>query len=221
MGGVPTQETIVVSQGLGRLTYAYATQPNIVGILKSFLQQFQKYENALYPALAARYLRTATVYALPLTNVVFDVIGLIVGQPRLGMSDTDYQVALLLRVAVNRSAGRMSDWSRIAGLLLRISPGPAILTEGTAAFTLFIGQLGGLVAAVGGQVNPNIVASILSGAHGLGIGSQLVYTTWPVANTLILSDANNPGLVLNGGKLGDAGRPNPANDGLWASTAVM
>lgn len=192
---VPTQNTTVVTDGIGRLTGPYPGLPNIVGFLKSFLQQKQTIENALYPALLARTLANATLYAPPQTNFILDVIGRIVGQPRQGLSDADYRSILYLRIAVNRSGARIIDWSNIAAILLRTAGGPVQYLEGgTAEFYLFVGDM---------ELNPVVVASVLYGAKGNGIGSSFGYTMWADGNDFEFDDANNTS-TTGQGPFGDA-----------------
>jgi hypothetical protein len=178
----PTQDTAIVTEGLGYLTGPYPSLPVITGFVKSFLQQKQAIENALFPALAARGLLTATLYTLPETNSVFDTLGLIIGRAREGLDDHDYRAVLILQVAVDRSAGRIEDWSNIAAILLTTAGGPAEYFEGLAAFYLFVGDM---------TLNPNIVAQVLAGAVGNGIGATFGYSVWPDGNDFMFDDVNN------------------------------
>jgi hypothetical protein len=185
----PTEDTNIVTEGLGYLTGPYPSQPTIVGFVKSFLQQKQAIETALFPALAARSLLTATLYTFPLVNNVLDVIGRIIGRGRNGLDDHDYQAVLILQVAVNRSAGRIEDWSNLAAILLQASGGPVEYTEGLADFYLFVGDM---------TLNPNIVAQVLAGAVGNGIGAGFGYSVWPDGNDFEFCDLNNPSTTGQG-----------------------
>lgn len=187
--GAPTQQTTVVADGVAKLTGNFQQQPNIVAFLKACLAQKQALENAIFPILAAIQLRTATLYTLPSTNAFLDILGQYIGQPRGGLSDHDYQAVLFIKAAVNRSAARHQDWSRIAAVLLSTSGGPVSFTEGVAAFYLFVGNM---------TLNPNVVASVLAGGVGDGIGAQLGYSTWADGNDFEWDDVNNPSTTGQG-----------------------
>lgn len=107
-------------------------------------------------------------------NIVFDLIGKLVGQPRAGLSDPDFRAIIYLKIAVLRSFGRTTDWSNIAQILEKTSVpvdllvGPATYVEGEAGFSLFI---------QGMTLNPNIVASVIAGAVPNGVGADLEYST--------------------------------------------
>ncbi len=127
--------------------------------------------------LTLRQLGQATINALPATNAVLDSLGALVGQPRSGLDDADYVTAIRLRAAVNRSKGRMSDWSNLAAILLRVSGGPVEYVEGgNASFYFFVGDMPA-------TLNPNVVASLLSSADPNGVGPNcLGYSTWADGN---------------------------------------
>jgi hypothetical protein len=177
---IPAYRGTIVADGLARLTSQYAKQPGIVGMLRALLQQCQDLENALYPALVARQLRTATLYALPTTNVVLDVIGDLIGQKRLGISDADYQAILFLRAAAIRSSGRPPDWSRLATILLQYAASPAVYLEGDAALEFGVFNL---------TLPPAVVAQALTGAGAGGVRVNFSYTTWPLSQTMFLGDS--------------------------------
>ena len=205
------------------LTGPFPTLPTIVGFLKSFLQQKQTMENALFPVLAARALATATVYTLvplpgvasavvtgvPTFNSVFDVIGRIIGQPRQGLNDHDYRSILYLKVAVNRSGARVTDWSGIAAILLQTAGGGVEYVEGTAEFYLFVGDM---------ELNPNIVAQVIAGAVGNGIGASFGYTVWPDGNDFEFDDVNNAS-TTGQGTFGDTA--GSGDGGLLISVALV
>jgi hypothetical protein len=129
---LPIYNPQIVAQGLARLTGAFGQKPNVRAWLAACLQPAQDLEDATWQVLGARFLASATRYTLPETNAVFDTIGALVGQPRNGYSDSDYVSLIYLRIAVNRSLGRTTDWSRFGGILLTQSLGPLGYFEGGA-----------------------------------------------------------------------------------------
>jgi len=182
---LPRYNSQVVAQGLARLTSAYVTQPNVRAWLAVLLQPWQDLEDATWQVLTMRYLGTATVYALPQTNVVFDSIGALVGQPRQGLSDSDYKSLIYLRVAVNRATGRTTDWARFATIMLRFSGGPVAYLDGypNAAMPQPTPQSAGdasfYLAMYNLGLSPPLIAGILAAAVANGSRGTLVYTTWP------------------------------------------
>ena len=158
---VPLQNPQVVGQGLARLTSAFITKPNVRAWLAAILRPWQDLENAAWQVYTMRLLATATQYTLPATNAVLDSIGSIVGQSRDGLGDADYVSLILLRIAVNRATGRITDWSGFGGLLLRFSGGPLFYWEGGArkdASSVFF-----VAPPLGYVVGPTIPAQIIGG----------------------------------------------------------
>lgn len=182
---VPLYNPRVVAQGLARLTSAQITQPNVRAWLAVLLQPWQDLEDATWQVLSMRFLATATVYAQPQTNSVFDSIGGLVGQVRQGLADADYKSLIYLRIAVNRSTGRTTDWSRFASIMLRFSGGPQGYYDGSPNATIPgpVPQIGGgasfasFMYALG--LSPVLIAGILGDAVPSGSRGVLVYTTWP------------------------------------------
>jgi hypothetical protein len=174
----PIYNQQIVSQGLARLTTNYITKPNVRALLAVYLQPFQDLEDATFGVLNDRILATAVKYSLPTTNVVFDVIGALIGQTRGPLSDEAYYLIILLRVAANRATGRITDWSKFAGILLPFC----------ADTPIFYGDQGGIyfgcwdVTLPPVVSTPNIVASVLGRAVGAGIAGKLAYSTWADGN---------------------------------------
>ena len=181
---VPSQNTQIVAQGLARLTSAYITKPNVRALLAVYLQPLQDAETALWQVMTTRFLSTAQNCTLPSTNPVLDTIGQLVGQPRMGLSDSDYKSMLYLRIAVNRSIGRSTDWSNFGRILIRAGalsavyvdanpntnqPSP-MLNPGEASFLFFLYSL---------PLNPALVALVLAGACPNGVRGVFGFTTWP------------------------------------------
>lgn len=174
----PVQNTLVVQQGLARLTGAYVNQPNARAWLKAILTEVQALENAVFSVISGRILANAQVLALPATNPVFDSLGALVGQPRGGMSDTLYKSAIYLRVAANRATGRVGDWSTFGAILLRTSGGPVVYYQTSAetpgwwgaAFYFGVWDM---------ALDPLTVASVIDMGVPSGVYGCFVYSTWP------------------------------------------
>jgi hypothetical protein len=156
----------------------FASQPGV-----SYLVTFADYVPTFggMILLSSPYTGTtngATTATQPLTNSVLDGIGALVGQQRLGLNDLDYLTAIYLRIAVNRSGGRQSDWSNFVAILLRTSDGPVLYFESGTAGT---GVSSAFYLGVWGMtLNPNVVALVLSSAVPDAEGPNcFAWTTWP------------------------------------------
>ena len=211
----PIYNNQIVAQGLARLTSAFRTQPNVRAWLAVLLQPFQDLEDAYWGArpaeygdgiLVARFLSTAQQFSVPPYNNIFDTLGALVGQPRVGLNDPQYVTAIRLRVAVNRSTGKSTDWSRIAQILLNAGAGgPVHYYDATpasqgAAFFLFVGQM-----SAADTPQPQVVQGIIGQACPNGVRGCFGYTIWTAGNDAIFSDATQPGVLpTGGGGFGDA-----------------
>lgn len=181
----PVQNTAVVAEGLGLLTSMYAKQPNVRNILTAILSQRQLLENVMFQVYSGRNLRGAALYALPVTNSVLDAIGALVGQPRDGLSDAQYQPIIFLRAAVNRATGRATDWSKFAQILLGFSGGGVEYYQGEASFFFFVGDM---------LIDPVVVASVLFDAVPNGIGPGVfAYSTWVDGNDFMWGSTYSAG----------------------------
>lgn len=179
----PRQNLQIVAQGLARLTSQFVSQPNIRAMLAVYLQPFQDLENAIWDVLHARVLATATVYTWPQTNTVFDSLGALVGQPRMGLPDADYKSLIYLRVAVNRATGAAPDWSRFGAILLRAG----------AQVIGFYGDQSGILFTVSNlPLNGILVAQILSAAVPNGQHGVFSFTNSPDGADFALGSVYDP-----------------------------
>lgn len=165
---VPRRNPQVVAQGLAWLTWQFQ-QPNIRAWLAVLLQPFQDLEDATWDVLTQRFLASAPMQSLPETNVVFDAVGELVGEPRNGMSDYDYKSLIYLKIAVNRSTGAAPNWSRFGQILLQTAGGPVG----------YWGDQSGILFTVSDMaLNPYVVGAALSDAVPNGQHGVFSYTTW-------------------------------------------
>ena len=173
----PIPNANIVGQGLGWLTSAYASQPNIRALLAVYLQPFQDVQNALYEVYVGRQLANATIYQLPETNAVLDVLGGIVGVKRQGLSDFQYLILIRVCALCNRSNGTMLNWSNIVGILQNSGASSGALTweQGSRAFQLGLWDI---------QIPTQILAGMLSRARPTGIMGFLAYSTWSDGNDI-------------------------------------
>lgn len=84
--------------------------PNLVKMLRVFIDKVQEKEDMLWELFDERLLSNAIGETL-------NIYGRIVGQPRNGADDTTYRVRIRARIAINRSSGTINDLLTIAALL--------------------------------------------------------------------------------------------------------
>ena len=181
----PIYNNQIVAQGLARLTSSFITQPNVRAILAVYLQPWQDLEDATWGVLTGRFLATATVYSPtapsgPTSNVVFDILGALIGQARGGLSDADLKALIYLRVAVNRATGRETDWSRFAQILAPFCDDTPVYYGDAAGIYFGCWNIFPLASP-----NPaNSVAQALARAVPNGVAAELAYSTWEDGNDL-------------------------------------
>lgn len=84
---------------------------NITKLVSSLIGPGQSIEDALQQLFSQRSVTTAIGEQL-------NVLGRLVGQPRNGMSDTDFRRLIRARISVNRSKGTITDVLVVAELVL-------------------------------------------------------------------------------------------------------
>ncbi len=104
-------------------------------LIAILIAPFQVLENTLQDLLTQRAVDTAI-------GAQLDRLGVIVGQPRLGLLDDAYRIYIRARIATNRSNGTTEDLIKIAKLI--INDPTALITarnEGTATVRVTIGVI--------------------------------------------------------------------------------
>jgi hypothetical protein len=207
---IPARLTRYVEDGLKLLTSQYQTTvsydaagvarfqgnaPQLAALIASYLKQCQELENVLWDIWSLRQLTTMGTlnegFPSPPTqnNTLMDTVGLLVGQPRQGMSDHDYLSAIYVRIAVNRMTGKVTEWSNIARILTSNgnAGGPvqyyeAIVppsVEGTPDVDGVRASAGFVLAIWDFALNPVVVAQILAEGTPHGVLGELHWSTWP------------------------------------------
>lgn len=121
-----------VASALARLPQQFRDKPKIVALVTALANSKQSLEDALIDLLLLRYIDTAT-------GTQLDVIGRVVGQPRLLLGDDDYRRYIRARVATNRSTGVGARIIRIARLILNDATLRVVLdNQGIAAYVVRI-----------------------------------------------------------------------------------
>lgn len=166
---IPARSTTQVQDGLARLIDQYRGRPKIEGILTAYLRRVQEIENALWAAYDARLLTATTP-----VGVHLDTLGALVGEARQGRGDDDYRAAIRIRIRANRSTGTANDVIEVASLLPADN---ATYDEGQPrCFVVMLHNVRGVNGAV----------PLLRATRSVATRGELVYTTWPAAQDLVL-----------------------------------
>lgn len=116
---------------IDRLPQQWKNSPNLIALMLIFAQRYQDLENAFQVLLAANIFHAS--------GARLDQYGKLVGQPRQGLADPDYQRYILARVATNRSDGTIEDFITIASLVLNdISAQIVVDNQGAAGVVVRI-----------------------------------------------------------------------------------
>lgn len=100
------------AQAKARLITQYQESENIKKIIGIYAKQIQQIEDQLFKLLQDRSLDGSIGYQL-------DRLGVILDEPRVGLSDDDYRLLLKAKVAQNVSEGTIEDVIGIFRMLLR------------------------------------------------------------------------------------------------------
>lgn len=120
-----------VASGLSRLLSQFKDSPNVEGLLSSFLEELQLFENSIEEVSAAFDIDTAI-------GVQLDVLGRIVGQPREGRIDDVYRLWINARILINQSSGTAEEIYQVVSLLTGdMAPGSFKIEENYPAGFLF------------------------------------------------------------------------------------
>ena len=123
---VPDRITDHVEAATARLIAQFRSpKPVLHGMIRSYVEQLQELEDVLWDVINHRLLDPAPGETVGAEGVQLDVLGKIVGQPRLGLSDVAYRSAIRLKVRVNRSRGSSEDLIEILRLAM---PAPKVFT---------------------------------------------------------------------------------------------
>jgi len=195
MTDLPAHDLEHSARGVARLIDRYA-RPSNQALLASWLDEVQEAEDALWQLYVERSLATAEGDQL-------DVLGAIVGEPRLGRDDETYRLWISARNMVNRSSGMTTEMLAIARKLIPPPPYYIELTEYyPAAFVMHI--VGALTLADGYQI-----ARMLHLAKGAGIQFGMTWTVVGDGDTFTFAPAD---AVVPASDMGfDAG--------VWAAVA--
>lgn len=147
---------------------------NIEKLISVLAGPAQDVENAFQQLLINRTIDNAV-------GAQEDLIGKLVGQPRLGLDDETYRNYLRARVVANHSQGHFEDLISVATLILNNSGYTvAVTNEGTGTIRIFIGALA-LADAIG-----NVIYSFEFAAKVAGVRVVVEWMTTTPATAFTL-----------------------------------
>ncbi len=136
---IPTRITDHIEAAIARLISQFRDpKPVLHGMIYSYVEQIQELENTVWDVINHRLLDPAPGESVGAEGVQLDVLGKIVGQPRLALSDEGYRTAIKIRIRVNRSRGTSEDLLAILRLAM---PSPKVFVyseEWIHASTVFV-----------------------------------------------------------------------------------
>lgn len=159
MSGLARRPTQVLDAYL-RLSKAFQNKPIIATILIAALRELETIETACLDTYEGHLLDDAA-------NAQLGVLGAIVGEPRLGRTDTVYRAAIRGRILANRSVGRVNTLLRIAQTVVPTATGYG-KTEGVLSILV---EIDGLTASEPGVLTQ--CASLLQIAAAGTVSTQL------------------------------------------------
>lgn len=169
----PVQIFDHAAQGLTRLLEQFKDQPRLTALARSYLNQIQKLENAIWEVIQIRGIDQSE-------GVNLDAIGRLVGRPRLGLGDVDYRVALRAQIRINRSSGSPEDMIVVTGL--SIPAGQTFTYEEAYPAVIVIEVLGQSI------FNMLVLLDNLIRAKPGGVRLLLEYSTVPIGEDFTFAD---------------------------------
>lgn len=150
-----------VEEGTSKLISQFKKKPKILAFTTVYIQQLQELENAFSDLLTETNLDNAK-------GVHLDNIGVIVGEPRSGRTDTQYRTAISARILLNTSNGTIEDVIGIAIAVAGIPLTIAITEYFPASFTARI------VEAIDPLiVDTDAIAAFIASGKPSGVGGHL------------------------------------------------
>lgn len=157
---VPSRVSDHVEKGLALTLSQYRARPIFELWLVSYLRQVQCLEDAAYDVILSRFVDRAK-------NAQLDLIGKLVGEPRLGRTDDVYRVFVAARIRINRSSGRYRDLVDVYNIIC--SAPKRMLDVPPANVALEVLDVP--------DIDPMLLLSMLRDTKAAGVGISLVVPT--------------------------------------------
>jgi hypothetical protein len=152
-------------------------------LIRVLISPDQRLEDAAQQVLAGYQLDSAI-------GAQLDVIGLLVGQERAGLSDSNYRRYIRARISANRSSGTVEEILQVIGLVLNDLTATLVMQpQPPASFALRVDDV-----AVNDDI-AGIVVSFLRESASAGVRAILESSPSPPVSVLrmSLSDLSEPG----------------------------
>ncbi len=191
-----------VEVGLSRLIERWKNQPNVIAFLRSYLEEMQELEEAIWFVIFGRMPDYAEGDQL-------DQLGKIVGRRREGLPDELFRVFIKAQIRVNQSFGRALD---VIEIIQIVESAAFLLTERPIASML----VRFLETTASGYVSQAIVSLVKAGRAG-GVSLLVVM---PVDR--LTSRSARFGSVYSptlNASIGFSSSYDPTVGGLWAHAA--
>lgn len=169
----PEKKTTIVAEGLARLISSAQT-PEIRGLIKPWLEQWQKLEDAAWEVVTLRYLDTAE-------GAQLDMLGVLLGAPRGNLTAEQFKVRLRAQVIILRAEGVPPQLEQ---LLVLCCP---------YAFTFEEHQAATLIVSLTEPVDPDVLdvavlMQILVEAKAAGVRLELEYSEREAEDDFLFAD---------------------------------
>lgn len=178
-----------------KLLMQYREKPRFEAVVSAIAAEVQELEDALHTLNTGRALPTAV-------GAQLDVLGRIVGQGRLNLSDTQFRRYISARIALNNSSGTIPEVRAIFASLAAIGSAVEVHERFPAAFVLRL-YVEGL-----GAGHPGVMLDFLHAARPAGVSAVLEFQTH--------SDAETFDWFENAGGSGWADEATGLLGGYWA-----
>lgn len=162
------------AQGLARLIAQYIGKPRLENLLCVYLNQIQDAEDALWELATERFVDTAV-------GAQLDVLGVIVGQERQGLSDDDYRALIRARIKANNSEGTSNDIRGVVVAALNDPPAGTVKVEELTIASFEVR----LFAEV--SFDEHILNGLLQDARAAGVRAILIIPMTAAANVFVFA----------------------------------
>lgn len=173
----PEKQPELVRLSLRKLIADFRSQPNISGVLSTWIRRGLATDDEVIDVIDARTLDGAT-------GVNLENLGALVGEAREGRNDATLRAAIRLRIRTNRSQGRVSDLFEIVNLLVPDNWSFLEVPYGYFAVLLY-GASSATVQAL---------ALALSRSKPLGHQGELITSALPASQTIRFAFGADPGV---------------------------
>lgn len=168
----PQRELNHLGSGLAKLLSQFQNKPNIAGVLQSYLNRIQEWEDAIWEVIYKRNIDNGE-------GAQLDIIGRIVLRGRGLLNDDNYRIALRCQIRINKSCGTPEDMIDVAQLS---QVGPFTFDEYYPATEII-----DLTDPV--DFDLDVLWSNLHQAKAGGVRLQLIYSLDDMSNRFTLDDA--------------------------------